>query len=96
MYPWSKGSPASECILGGHRLGRNSLSDSEPISVDTPLFVWERDGGRCRNCSSTQDLPFDHVIPRSWGGSSTIENVQVLCRACNLRKGASLVDGGSR
>jgi hypothetical protein len=69
--------------------------DTAPVSVDTRLFVWQRDGGRCCNCGSRSDLHFDHVIPRSWGGSSTAENVQVLCRSCNLRKGASLVDGGN-
>ena len=68
--------------------------DTAPVSVDTRLFVWQRDGGRCRNCAARSDLHFDHVIPRSWGGSSTAENVQLLCRRCNLRKGASLVDGG--
>jgi 5-methylcytosine-specific restriction endonuclease McrA len=77
------------------RLDARVTRDSEPISVDTRLFVWQRDGGRCRNCGSQANLHFDHVIPQSWGGSSTVENVQVLCRDCNLRKGASLVDGGS-
>lgn len=69
-------------------------SDTEPISVDTRLFVWQRDGGACRNCGSTTNLHFDHVIPLSWGGASTADNVQLLCRDCNLKKGASLVDGG--
>ena len=71
-------------------------NDTTPVSVDTRLFVWQRDGGRCRNCGSGSDLHFDHVIPRSWGGSSTAGNVQLLCRRCNLRKGASLVDGGAQ
>jgi 5-methylcytosine-specific restriction endonuclease McrA len=70
--------------------------DTAPVSVDTRLFVWQRDGGRCCNCGSRSDLHFDHVIPRSWGGSSTAENVQLLCRRCNLRKGAGLVDGGAQ
>jgi len=70
-------------------------ADTEPVSVDTRLFVWKRDGGRCRNCGDTSNLHFDHVIPRSWGGSSTAENIQLLCRRCNLRKAATLVDGGS-
>ena len=35
-----------------------------------------------------------HVIPRSWGGASTADNVQLLCRDCNLKEGASLIDGG--
>jgi 5-methylcytosine-specific restriction endonuclease McrA len=46
---------------------------TEPISVDTRLFVWQRDGGACRNCGSTTNLHFDHVIPRSWGGASLID-----------------------
>lgn len=69
---------------------------TEPISADTRLFVWQRDGGRCRNCGSTKSLQFDHVIPASWGGAGTAHNVQVLCRDCNLRKGATLIDGGNR
>lgn len=73
---------------------RFTALDTEPVDTDTRLIVWKRDGGRCRNCGSTENLHFDHVIPRSWGGSSDAYNVQVLCRACNLRKGASLVDGG--
>lgn len=76
------------------RLDARVPADTEPISVDTRLFVWQRDGGKCRNCGSRYDLHFDHIIPRSWGGASTVENVQLLCLRCNLRKGASLVDGG--
>jgi 5-methylcytosine-specific restriction endonuclease McrA len=73
---------------------RRNPVDTEPISVAARLFVWQRDGGKCRNCGSTHDLHFDHVIPRSWGGASTVDNVQVLCRHCNVGKGASLIDGG--
>jgi hypothetical protein len=62
------------------------------ISSDTRLFVWQRDAGRCQGCGSRKDLQFDHLIPRSSGGSSSAENVQILCRSCNLRKGATVVD----
>lgn len=66
------------------------LDEWARVSADTRLFVWTRDQGRCRNCGSTQNLHFDHVIPRAWGGSGSAENVELLCRDCNLKKGARL------
>ncbi len=60
------------------------------IDHDTRLFVWNRDGGRCRNCGSTVELQFDHVIPVALGGANTAENIELLCRTCNLAKSARL------
>jgi 5-methylcytosine-specific restriction endonuclease McrA len=38
-------------------------------------------------CEAYYKIHFDHVIPYSWGGSDTVENLQILCERCNLRKG---------
>ena len=32
----------------------------------------------------------DHIIPRSLGGRSTIENYQTMCQTCNSRKGSEV------
>jgi HNH endonuclease len=48
--------------------------------------VWQRDGGRCVQCGADTYLEFDHIIPWSKGGASTLDNVQLLCRRCNLAK----------
>ena len=60
------------------------------ISYDTRMFVWKRDEGKCRHCGETKGLHFDHIIPRSAGGSGVAENVELLCAACNQKKGARL------
>lgn len=64
---------------------------SQTPPADARLLVWSRDHGRCKNCGTSSDLQFDHVIPRSLGGSSRAENLEVLCGACNRRKGASVI-----
>lgn len=56
----------------------------------TTLFyrVGKRDGFKCQHCGSTDDLTLDHIMPAIAGGESKYENLQILCRSCNSRKGA--------
>ena len=51
--------------------------------------VWARDGGQCAfvgadgRCGERGFLEFHHVIPFADGGSTTVENLQLRCRAHN-------------
>ncbi|WP_207479863.1 HNH endonuclease [Arenibaculum pallidiluteum] len=59
----------------------------------TRFNVFLRDRFACQYCGHsfpTQELTFDHVIPRSRGGRTTWENVVTSCSACNLAKGNRL------
>lgn len=62
--------------------------NSRVIPQDVKIAVAARDGGRCRQCGSAEDLHFDHVIPWSKGGANTVANIQLLCGRCNRAKGA--------
>lgn len=52
--------------------------------------VFLRDEHHCQYCLqrfTTQKLSLDHVVPRTYGGPTTWENVVTACRRCNVRKG---------
>lgn len=60
--------------------------DSEPLSVSTrdPYKpVWQAPVELCRP-------EVDHVVPISSIGTHSVTNLQIICRACNLAKGAGL------
>lgn len=65
--------------------GRRTIPD------DVKVLVWSRDGAACVKCGAAKNLHFDHIIPLSKGGGDQAENVQLLCRDCNLAKGGRLV-----
>jgi 5-methylcytosine-specific restriction endonuclease McrA len=52
--------------------------------------VFQRDGWKCVACGrGSHDgaiLHVDHIIPRSKGGSDTLDNFQTLCDKCNIGK----------
>ena len=67
-----------------------SRKNREYISKSTRIEVRKRDNDRCVDCGSEEDLEFDHIIPYSKGGSSSANNIQILCRPCNRRKSNKL------
>ncbi|HUI17685.1 MAG TPA: HNH endonuclease [Alphaproteobacteria bacterium] len=59
----------------------------------TRFNVFLRDYFTCQYCGTrkpTQELTFDHLVPRSRGGRTTWENVVTACGQCNLLKGNRL------
>ena len=66
-----------------------------PISRKVHFEVMKRANKRCALCGVKDGdeeyedrlpLHIDHIVPRSKDGSNEIDNLQVLCRACNLGK----------
>ena len=66
------------------------IKRSRHISQNVKDKVWNRDGGKCVECGSNQNLEFDHIIPHSKGGANTYRNIQLLCKTCNRTKSAKI------
>ena len=59
----------------------------------TRFNLFLRDRFTCQYCNitaPTQDLTFDHVVPRSRGGRTSWDNIATACTRCNLKKGSRL------
>ena len=65
-----------------------------PKSVQRAAF--QRDSYTCVQCGlvgkgetheeKVKGFAIDHVVPNAAGGSSELENLQILCRKCNSAK----------
>lgn len=73
------------------------------VSAELRAAVVERAGGCCEYCRSqarfaTQSFSAEHIIPRSRGGPTTLENLALACQGCNNHKynhveGIDLISG---
>ena len=75
-------------LSGGERecaLNIRKFTDSQKRSA------YERQCGKCAVCGKAfafEEMHGDHKVPWSKGGHTLPDNLQMLCRACNLKKGA--------
>ncbi len=81
LYP--EGHPGLESLRAEGRAKSRRQAELRKIR---PAVI-ERDGGCCQNCEKRvwgRDATLDHKNPE---GPATLENVHLLCRACNTLKG---------
>lgn len=57
-------------------------------------LMWKSLPHTCSRCGkrieSIRDMHVDHIVPLAKGGTDTLDNMQLLHKACNLSKGAEL------
>ena len=74
-------------------VAKSSHKTSRDINMRLRFIVIQRDNHKCCICgrspTTTQglELQVDHIKPWSKGGETYIDNLQTLCRDCNLGKG---------
>lgn len=63
------------------------------FSEDDKQTKYHQQGGICAICGKHfeyDDMAGDHIVPWSRGGKTVIDNCQMLCTTCNLKKHAKL------
>lgn len=74
--------PAVVRVLRRFRRDRQAIKFSR-------LNIYARDAFTCQYCANqfpSEDLTFDHVLPRAQGGRTTWENIVTCCIPCNATK----------
>lgn len=75
------------------RVGRwwRGIKPLEPKArrqADARKLTGIRAGSRCSQCGSTTALlEYDHIVPLAMGGTSSAENLPIVCAQCNERMG---------
>ncbi len=82
---------AAPYVLGVTK--NNSEEDNREVRPGLRFKVFARDRFRCKCCGRTPandigvELHADHILAVANGGKTTSDNLQTLCRDCNLGKG---------
>ncbi|MCD6618149.1 HNH endonuclease [Aeromonas veronii] len=85
-------------------LDKNGVPARLHIPVWARRAVYHRDRAQCSSClcdlsgriSVSSEEHFDHIIPLAQGGINDVTNLQLLCRACNLKKGSKIIQVSSK
>jgi 5-methylcytosine-specific restriction endonuclease McrA len=77
-----------------HYIARRAAKASSVGTFTFEEFValCARYDNRCLRCGLHRPLTADHIIPLSWRGPNTIDNLQPLCRNCNASKNNRHID----
>ena len=76
-----------EYLLSGG--ARESALSIRKFTDSQKRAAYERQGGKCADCGKHckfEEMHGDHKTPWSKGGHTVPDNLQMLCRTCNLRK----------
>lgn len=53
--------------------------------------IADRDGAVCKHCGTLQNLSVNHIVPQCVGGKYSYDNLEILCKICNVKEYHRLV-----
>ena len=80
--------PEADVIVLREPPKRTDIQIPKPIEHKPALYG--KQDGYCNGCGihfPYRNMTIDHIRPRARGGADTVDNLQLLCHACNATKG---------
>jgi 5-methylcytosine-specific restriction endonuclease McrA len=74
-------------VAARHNWKARQLGIHGTLTAEDIAAVYAEQGSACLCCERVDDLTIDHVQPYALRGLNERDNLQVLCRRCNSRKG---------
>ena len=78
-------------VLAGEKRDAEHYLDLRAFSQNMKRAAYEEQGGICKTCEKKfrlSKMEGDHIVPWREGGRTVRENLQMLCKPCNRRKGS--------
>ena len=85
--------PEADVIVLREPPKRTDIQIPKPIEHKPALYG--KQDGYCNGCGihfPYRNMTIDHIRPRARGGADTVDNLQLLCHACNSAKGTGTQD----
>lgn len=88
VVQWQKSNREKVRTYKANNKAKRKAAQGE-LSADIVSQLFERQRGKCVCCQKQLRLyHVDHIVPLARGGMNVDENVQLLCRKCNISKSA--------
>ena len=83
---------AARKAIQHHRRVAGKGDERGSFTAEEWLRLCEQYDNKCALCGYERPLTPDHVVPVYMGGPNTIDNIQPLCKACNMAKYRTAAD----
>lgn len=88
---WKKAHP-EKVAEEYQRRRKREIVNGNRLSPKDRKEIFEKYGGRCLSCGTTEKIGIDHIVPLMLGGKNDLSNIQLLCCRCNSRKALQIID----
>jgi len=73
-------------MTNGEKLNGREYQNGDLKDTKLRKFIFQKNNFKCVYCGSKGE-EIEHIIPKSKGGTNSVQNLTLSCRRCNIEKG---------